>query len=273
MDKTKKTEKSYGFLWSRVKADSTIKKWHFNAMQETINEPIVTGSRGIEVGCGCGYDTYIMSKNNPSVELISVDISDGVYVAKRISSGLKNVKIVKSSIQDLPIKNDVFDFAYSFGVIHHTANPKKCLMEVNRILKKGKPVFLYLYEDHADNAVKYFAIKLISQIRKFTVLLPCRATYILSLLFSPFIFIIFTLPSKILKKFKATRRFSDKIPFNFGRGLFSLRGDIYDRFSAPIEHRFSREGVYNILAECGFSKITITKFNGISGWVAWGFKE
>lgn len=35
------------------------------------------------------------------------------------------------------------------------------------------------------------------------------------------------------------RPFSKKIPLNFGTDLFSLRGDLYDLFDAPIELRFS----------------------------------
>ncbi len=272
MNVLRKTGRSYGFLWSK-NPDAAVEKWHFNVMQEAIKEPIVSGVIGIDIGCGCGYDTFIMAKNNPGVKLVSVDISDGVYNAARISRELNNVRPIKCSILDMPLKENFFDFAYSFGVLHHTISPQKCLLEIGRILKKGRPVFLYLYEDHSENPLKFIAVKVIIGIRRLTVRFPYRVTYLLSWMLSPFVFALFTLPANILTNFRLTQRFADKIPFNFGSGVFSLQGDLYDRFSAPIEYRFSRKGINDMFLRCGFSHANIIRLNGISGWVAWGYKE
>lgn len=272
MDLLKKTGKSYGFLWSKSR-DLAVEKWHFNAMREATGNAIVSGVMGIDIGCGCGYDTFIMAKNNPGVKLVSIDISDGVYNAAKISRELNNARFIKCSISDIPLKENIFDFAYSFGVLHHTLNPQKCLLEIGRILKKGRPVFLYLYEDHSDNPFKFIAVKVITVIRRLTVRFPHRATYLLSWLFSPLVFALFTLPARLLNHFRLTRRLADKMPFNFGKGVFSLQGDLYDRFSAPLECRFSRSKVNDILLQSGFSQVNITRLSGISGWAAWGYKE
>lgn len=273
MDSIKNTEKTYGFLWTRGKFISPVYKWHFSTMQEVIRESIVRGQLGIDIGSGCGYDTYIMAKNNPLVKILSMDISDGIYKTKELTSRLNNVWIIKCSALDIPLKNNTFDFAYSFGVLHHTGSPKRGLLEIARILKQNSPVFLYLYESHSENIIKYIAVKIITELRKITVKISPKNFYILSWMLSPFIFIIFSLPSKILKKFKTTRYIADRIPFNFGTGPFSLHGDLYDRFKAPIEHRFSRQEVYNMFFECDFQCINITRLKGIAGWVAWGYKK
>lgn len=273
MDSVKKTQDTYGFLWMKNKQAMPASKWHFDAMQEVIDGPIVRGARGIDVGSGCGYDTYIMAKSNSLVEIVSIDLSNGVYKTRDLTSGLKNVQIIKGSILDIPIKKNVFDFAYSFGVLHHTSDPKRGLLEIFRILKKNSPVFLYLYEDHSENPLKYIAVKMIAQVRRVTVKIPPRIIYILSWICSPLIFILFSFPSKVLKRFRHTRDFAKKIPFNFGTGLFSLRGDLYDRFGAPIEHRFNKEQVYELLRECGFVNIEITRLKNNPGWVSWGYKN
>lgn len=89
---------------------------------------------------------------------------------------------------------------------------------------------------------------------------------------SPFVFIIFSIPSKLLRKFGAACNFAKKIPFNFGTGLFSLKGDLYDRLSAPIEYRFSRQNLYNMFIACGFQNINITRLSESAGWVVSGNK-
>ncbi len=272
MNTAKKTEKTYGFLWARQKS-LPPQKWHFNAMQEVIDEPIVKGNIGIEVGCGCGYDTYIMANANPAVRIVSMDISEGIHKAKELTRSMRNVSLVRSSAMNIPVRDGVFDFAYSFGVLHHTENPGKGFIEIARVLKKNASVFMYLYEDHRANPFKYHAIKFTSQIRKITTRMSPRTVYLLSCLLSPFIFIIFTMPSKAMMNFRATRRFGEKMPFNFGTDLFSLRGDLYDRLSAPLEYRFGRRDLGEALERCGFRDIRITRLDKTAGWVVWGRKD
>lgn len=272
MNKTNKTKDVYGFLWGKTDKGIIPQRWHFNAMQDVINEPIVRGRIGIEIGSGCGYDTYIMAKNNSTVKLVGMDISEGIYKAKELVTSLGNIMLIQCSALAISIKDASFDFAYSFGVLHHTNNPKKGLLEVARILKKDSPVFLYLYEDHSEDLLKYIAVKIVSWIRFITTRIPQKILYFLAWMASPFVFIIFTLPSKIFRKFEFTKHIADRIPFNFGTGLFSLQGDLYDRFGAPIEHRFSKKDIYNMFDECGFSKLHITKLRDTAGWVVWGYK-
>jgi hypothetical protein len=62
MSLLKDTEKTYGFLWQKEDVITPVQKWHYNVMQEVIDEPIVRGQIGIEIGSGCGYDTYIWLK-------------------------------------------------------------------------------------------------------------------------------------------------------------------------------------------------------------------
>jgi len=273
MDKQKDTARTYGFLWQRVRNVTPPDKWHFDYMQEVISESIVRGSRGIEVGSGSGYDTYKMAQNNPSVEIISAELSNGVFKTKDLTSNLKNVTVVKCSVLELPLKENIFDFAYSYGVLHHTENPQKGLSEIVRVLKENCPAFLYLYENHSENTIKRIAIKRITRLRKITVKIPPKILYALCWTSSPFIFILFSFPSKVLKLFRATRGLADKFPFNFGTHPFSLCGDLYDRFRAPIEYRFSKHGLHELLRICGLSDINITRLKGKAGWVAWGYKK
>lgn len=273
MDYSQKTAQTYGLLWSRNKSIPPVHKCHFESVQDLYGDLIVKGPIGIDVGSGCGYDTFVMARDNPAVKIVSMDISDGVYKTKELTRGLKNVWILKGSALNIPVRDNTFHFAYSFGVLHHTVNPKKSLLEISRVLKKNGPVFLYLYEKHSGNPLKYFALKIITLLRSVTVRLSPKVLYIFSLILSPFIFMFFSIPAKVLIKFKATSHLAKKMPFNFGSSPFSLWSDIYDRFSAPLEFRFEKMEVSNLLRECGFNNITITRFTESAGWVAWGYKS
>lgn len=273
VEEVKRTGQLYSIIWAKSEPQVPPNGWHFNKMQEVIPESIVRGSMGIEIGSGCGYDTYIMAKNNPAVKIISMDISDGVFQAKRLTCELKNVDIIKGSALDIPVTDNIFDFAYSFGVLHHIPDPEKGLKEVLRVIKNSAPVYLYLYEDHSENRTKCFSLKLVNTLRQVTTKLPSELLYAISFIFSPFIIIFFSFPARILRLCKVTRRISEVIPFNFGTHLFSLTGDLYDRFGAPIEHRFGRKEVIAMFERNGLINVSVNRMKSIAGWVAWGYKQ
>ncbi len=121
--------------------------------------------------------------------------------------------------------------------------------------------------------MKYLGLKIVTLLRALTIRMPSPFLNALSWLASPFIYTIFSLPAKALNSFKFTRSISQQMPFNFGSGPFSLHWDIYDRFSAPIEYRFSDKELRKIFQECGFSGVKITRLIRTAGWVVWGYKK
>ncbi len=267
------TAERYGFLWSRQETAGADKKYHFDYMQEVIPEKIVRGSVGLDIGCGSGLDVFNMARNNSSVRIIGMDISDGIYAASHLNRDIKNAALIKGSASDIPLKDGSCDFVYSFGALHHMPDHRRGFSEMARVLKSGSPCFLYLYEDHADNIIKYIGIKIICFIRKVTVTMPPRIIYGISFLLSPSCVLLFSYPAKIFKRFRFTYGLYEKMPFNFGTSLFSLQGDIYDRFAAPVEFRFGRRDLCKTLVMNNFTKINIIRLKAAAGWVAWAYKK
>ncbi len=259
-------------LWKKVGKRRDATDAHFLKMQEVITEKIASGKVGLEIGCGDGLDTRVMASRNINTEIIAIDISESVYAAVDLNKGLKNIHLLRSTALELPFRAGIFDFCYSFGVIHHTSDPSRCFKEIHRVLKGGKKVFLYLYEDHADNPFKIYPLKVVTAIRKTTCRLNNKVLYFFCLLASPAVFLIFSLPARALGRFKATKKLAESLPFNFAKGPFSLAGDLYDRFGAPIELRFSREELSKLLENSGFSDIQFTKLKATAGLVAWASK-
>lgn len=271
-DKAQATATTYGFLWKNQSCAAPIKRWHFNDMQDSIPEPIVRGKIGLEIGSGCGYDTFIMAEKNPGVKIFSFDLSDGIFINREITSGLNNVWLLRASALRMPIKNDLFDFAYSYGVLHHTPNPEEGIQEAYRVIKKDAPFFTYLYEDHRDSPIKYLFLQVVNALRKVTTRIPSSWLYFFCYLASPLVVILFSFPARVMRSFKSFKGAADVMPFNFGTHLFSLAADLYDRLAAPIEHRFSRDQLVNLFVKNGFANVSITKIKSRAGWVIWGYK-
>ncbi len=80
----------------------------------------------LDAGCGSGRLTRFISKYG--AETYGVDI---IPLPKD-----KKVKFIQADIQNLPFKNNFFDYIYSEGVLHHTENPKKAFKELARVNKR-----------------------------------------------------------------------------------------------------------------------------------------
>lgn len=262
----------YSHLWTDLPSRPPDGSSHVEQVEETLGESVVRGRIGLDAGSGSGIDTQVMAARHPDVELVSLDISAGVNETRRRTEMLPNVHVLRASVLSIPLKNGSCDFAYSFGVLHHTSDPKRGLAEIARTLKPGGTTALYLYEDHADNAWKAVPLKLVNGIRRITTGMNTRLLSGLCWLLSPLVFVTFTVPARIMGWFRRTRPVTEKMPFNFGTSPFSLHGDLVDRFGAPIEVRYSRDEVVALLASCNLVDIGITKFKMAAGWVARGMK-
>lgn len=262
----------YSHLWRNVTCKTDPGPNHLALMESTLGGGIIRGSMGLDVGSGCGADTVAMACQYPTVELISLDLSEGVYETYRRTEGLSNVHVVRGSVLSIPLRSQVCDFGYSFGVLHHTPDPLRGLKEIVRVLKPGGCVSLYLYEDHADNPWKAIPLKAVAALRRLTVRLNSRVLSALCYVLSPFVVFAFSIPAKIMCRFKVTRAIGEQMPFNFGTSPFSVHGDLMDRFGAPIEERYSREGVMGLLEGGELTAIRASKLKTLAGWVARGVK-
>lgn len=264
------TAKLYGRLWKKNnywELGTVPSNWHSDKIQEVLPHPIVHGNVGVEIGCGSGYDTYLLAKKHPHVIFLSFDMSEGIFTAKKLTENLSNVFLFRASALDIPIKTQSCDFVYSYGVLHHLPDPYRGFKEAVRILKPAAPFSLYLYEKHESSFWKAKAIQVVSWFRKLTSSFPPKTLEALAIIFSPFIVIFFSWPAQVLKRFRYTQKIAQKIPFNFGVGLFSVRGDLYDRFGAPYEYRFSREDLIRWYQSLQCENYFFGKMKESAGWV------
>lgn len=98
------------------------------------------GSRVLEMACGVGAQTVILSGNSPEAEFVSVDISrDSVLQARRRSSGTgcTNVTFGTADVYHLPFTREKFDHVFVCFLLEHLDDPLLALQHLKRVLRPG----------------------------------------------------------------------------------------------------------------------------------------
>ena len=264
----RRTAQRYSLLWSQGDPTAAPAEYHYDRVSRLLPAGHLRG-RILDAGCGDGIDSLRMAQRGQSA-VVSVDLSPGgVAQTRRRTQHLGNVQVVRGDLERLPLTSDQFDFVYSYGVLHHLPHPERGLSELLRVLKPGGLLAIYLYEDFSERTgVERALLRGVNQLRRATVPLPPKVLYGLCRLGSPVVFVCLTLPARLLARL-GQPALSRRIPYHHGAGPFSLAGDLYDRFAAPIEQRYSRSQIEQWLQRAGLEQVDVA---AMRGWVAWGRK-
>jgi SAM-dependent methyltransferase len=101
------------------------------------------GKEVLEIGCGAGPATCLFAEYGANVT--AIDLTDAaVNLTTANSSGLP-VKIQRMDAEHLDFPPASFDHVFSWGVLHHSAEPVKAFSEVARVLKPGGTVLIMVY--------------------------------------------------------------------------------------------------------------------------------
>jgi SAM-dependent methyltransferase len=261
-----RTASSFGHLWARsVPSGAGRPDYHFEKMARALEFPPPRGLV-LDGGSGDGIDLCNRAAD-AEVTVVGAELSiGGCRTTARRIVGLPNAHVVQADLAHLPFAEEAFDFVYSYGVLHHMPAPEAGLSELGRVAKRRSSIAIYLYEDFGDRSPVWRALlRLANSSRALTTHLPHRLLFGLCRVGSPMVFLMFTLPHKVLCRTGLLTSFADSLPFRHGKGPFSMTGDLYDRFSAPIEYRFSREGTEQFVKQAG---LVVQKIAKERGWMA-----
>lgn len=90
----------------------------------------------LDLGCGTGVILKEISNKNSSVELFGLDLSENM-IAKATQRLGTTANLSVGDAENLPYSDNTFDLICCVESFHHYPNPKKALLEINRVLKKG----------------------------------------------------------------------------------------------------------------------------------------
>lgn len=174
--------KTFSFQWKKyynlydspeevAGTERTLRKLH-------ITPELVKGKRVLDVGCGTGRFSRILSDWGATV--VAVDLSEAIYVAQKNAGAREGITFAFADLFKLPFPEEYFDVILAWGVLHHTPSTESAFKTVVRHLKAGGVFSVYIY-----GKSKGSRRRMQNLYRKFTPHLPISVLYAFCLLAAP----------------------------------------------------------------------------------------
>lgn len=218
----------------------------------------LAGRRVADLGCGSGrWATFIAPRCR---EIVLVDFSEAVFVARQNLRSVDNAVFVLDDVLSLPFADDAFALSYCLGVLHHL--PVNALDACRRLSRLGPDLVVYLYYS-LDNRPAYYrtALRAVSVVR--SRLARIRSRRVRSALSFAIAATVYA-PLALVGRIGGTRagRYVPLADTYAGASIRRLQQDAYDRFFTRIEQRFSRQEIAALSDT--FAQVTIS--DGLPYW-------
>lgn len=255
-----KTVESFGEEW---KAFNRFDAAEIEKIGNDYFDILPSGCRGnhvkvLDVGCGSGrWAAYLA----PHVGFIDcIDPSNAVFTAAELLKDKDNIRISQADIDNLPFAEGSFDLVYSLGVLHHIPDTEMAMRKSVKMVKPDGYFLVYLYYSLDNRGWAFKSLfKLSAGIRRVISKSPTGIKKTLCNIIGVAVYWPLAKASALLHKAGA-RKIAQKLPLSYYRdkSLWIMKNDALDRFGTPLEQRFSRVEIEQMMLRCGLSNITFS---------------
>ncbi|HWN11867.1 MAG TPA: class I SAM-dependent methyltransferase [Pyrinomonadaceae bacterium] len=149
IEATEFTKDFYDKVDERFFSDvKTFMTWDKTPFDPLIDFASLGKKNVLEIGVGNGSHAQLISGSARSYT--GIDLTD--YAVKSTTRRLElagqlgaGVKIVRMDAEKMDFPENSFDFVWSWGVIHHSANTRRILEEIHRVLRPGGEATIMVY--------------------------------------------------------------------------------------------------------------------------------
>ena len=263
------TVNSFGEEWTKFSSfsDEEIKNAGDQYFDIVTEEICNSSSVALDMGCGTGRGSKYLADKVKFIE--AIDPSKAVLSASNLTKDLKNVRVTQASVDSIPFADESFDFAMGVGVYHHIPDTQKAVRDTVRKIKKGGYLFIYLYYSLDNRGAGYkFLFKMSTIIRKIVSSMPNRLKKITCDFIAFFVYMPCVLLARLFKILSPKGRTWKKIPLSYyhDKSWNIIKNDALDRFGTPLEQRFSKRELIEILESCGMEDVVVS--DGLPYWHA-----
>jgi len=255
-----KTVESFGEEWKKFKdfSEKEIRiagEQYFDIVDDTIlNKDAVV----LDLGCGTGRWSKFIA---PKVKFIeAVDPSMAVLSAKKTLAPFTNVRITQAAADNLPFADESFDFIFSLGVLHHIPDTGRAMNEVVAKLKKNGHFLLYIYYALDSRGFLFRSLFKISDwVRKIISSLPHSIKHLLCDVIAVLVYMPLIAIARLFKSMGFN--FYKRLPLSYycDKSFYIIRNDVLDRFGTPLEQRFTRQEIENMMKQAGLGEIRFSE--------------
>lgn len=269
---------SFGIQWktfvkTQLDDNNKTKESHLRFKTELgWDENNLKGKLVVELGSGAGRFVDVVSKSGAKL-VVGVDATDAVDAAWMNLSNRANVAFVQADIFELPFKDNVFDYSYSIGVLHHTSDPHLGYLKMTEITKNGGFIGLSLYERTLYKRPSRDSLKILSMevlwainlwrcefFRVFTTRMPKKVFLNYCKLVVPFLHKLNKVPILRYSRYLLPSTCYKSLPVEW-----SIL-DTHDTYATKIVNRYNHKEIFHWFLKEGMDKIII--HNGRTGWVS-----
>lgn len=155
LEHQRKTAESFAYEWNNIYEENDFEKNNFlHFLSPFVKEENLKNKTLLDIGCGSGRFTKQAALCGADISFGS-DLGESVELAYKLTKDLDNVCIVQADIYHMPFKN-IFDLAYSIGVLHHLPQPQQGFSKLPAVLKPGGKMLIWVYNRRNNKRALYF---------------------------------------------------------------------------------------------------------------------
>lgn len=225
---------------------------------------------GFDLGCGSGRWASLVAPRVRKLNLIEPSAS-ALAVARRNLGALANCEYHHCPVDDMPLGDNTQDFGYALGVLHHVPDTAEAMASCVRKLKEGSPFLVYLYYDLDARPSWYRGLwRLTEVVRPVIAAMPSWLRYQVCQVIAAAVY----WPLARVAHLGRLAGFDIRnwpLSFYENRSFYVMRNDALDRFGTPLEQRFTRAQVEEMMVRAGLERISFS--DEAPFWCAIGYKK